>query len=272
MARYQKYTVTTMTANQFVIELAAFVAANGWTIDFDGVYSTSYRRLHFHQGAAHFEVVSNSALGMLMYGCTGYDAGQAPSLQPGVTAGKSFAVLANTNYWLISVQGAIYVCVLSTTSYYWAHWLCFFTVQEKIGSWSDGFGLSAGANSSLFDSNWYSSPAYGQIYLNGAWSATVLANGIVGNIVTSDLATHVPNSYNAGLVPMPILLMLCPAADSSKRVPLGYAPGIYRTNGGNIYSVGEELVIGADTYLIVPSYYNKIGQVGYVDFLFKLGA
>lgn len=276
MAYYQKFTAAT-TANQFLIDLAAFVAANGWTIDFDGVYNTSYRRLHFHQGAAHFDLYSNSTVGLELYGCTGYNGGLAPNLQPGVNGtGKSYAVVAGAAYWMISVKGGIYICMLALTTNVWTGWCSFFIIEDKVGSWLDGFGLAASSYSygPPFANDWYGNPQYGQLYINGVWSPAAYADGVVGNVVASSLSTKMPNHYNGGLVPMPILLMKCPAVDSTKRLPLGYVPGVYQTNAGDIYTVGNELVIGSDTYLITPasSYFSKVGTVNQVDFLFKLGA
>ena len=271
MAYYQKLTGAT-TANQFLIDLAAFVAANGWTVDLDTIYNTSYRRLHFHQGNAHFDLYSNGTLSMIMHGCTGFNGGLAPNLQPGATPTKGYQVIAGSDCWLISVTGGLYICVLSGT--YWFSWCCFFIVQDKVGSWTDGFGLSAGSGAELFSSGWYTSPPLGQLYLNGAWSTTVAAGGIGGNKLTSHLPTKAPNHYNGGLVPMPVLLMQGLATDASKLVPVGYAPGLYQTNGGDIYQAGDELVIGADTYLLTPgsSYAATPGVANQVDFLFKLGA
>ncbi len=274
MAYYQKLAGAT-TSNQFLIDLAAFVAANGWIVDLNGIYNTNYRRLHFHQGAAHFDIYSNSTLGMGMHGCTGFNGGLAPNLQPGATPAKLYQIIAGSDCWMISVTGGIYICVLNNVApFYWFHWCCFFIVQDKVGSWLDGFGLSAGSIAELFNGGWCLGPGYGQMYINGEWSATVAAAGVSGNKLSSHLPTKSPNYYNGGLVPMPILLLQNLATDTSKRVPLGYAPGIYQTNGGDIYQAGDELVIGADTYLITPSYQyaTTVGVVQQVDFLFKLGA
>jgi hypothetical protein len=271
---YYEFHDTTMTSNQILIDLAAFVAANGWVIDFDGVYNTSYRRLHFHKGQAHFDLYSSSVLAGIMYGCTGYSAGSAPNAQPGVSAAKTFAALAApSGYWFISTVGGIYICFLATTSLNFTNWICFFTLQDKIGAWADGFGLSGGASGDLFDTGWCASPEYGQLYYNGIWSGTAIAlGGVVGTTTTSDLPTKAPNYYNAGIVPFPVLLSLCSLADTTKRQPLGYAPGLYRSNGGDIYNIADELTIGTDTYLILPRMYNYIGQAGSGDYLFKLGA
>lgn len=78
--------------------------------------------------------------------------------------------------------------------------------------------------------------------------------------------------YNAGLVPIPVLVSIFHSTDFTKRVPIGWAPELYRANGGDIYDIGDQLIIGSDTYLILPKYGPGIGNTSYGDYLFKLGA
>lgn len=271
MATYQNGTFT--TANQHLIDLAAFASANGWTIDYDGVYNTSYRRLHLHKGEAHFDMYSTSSTAVSMYGCTGYASGSAPGAQPGATTyAKPFSGTNGYGYWFVSTAGGLYFASLNASRYF--SWAALFVIESKIGVWTNGFGITGQASSSgLFPDGCYVSPGYGQLYYNGGWSANAAAGGLGGTDISSDMpASKSPNWYNSGIVPVPVMLVLNAPADTSKRIPMGWAPGLYRTNGGNLYDIGETLVIGSNTYLILPKYMPSIGVSPYGDYLFKLGA
>lgn len=269
MALYQNYTFT--TANQYVQDIAAFALANGWTLDFNGVYLTSYWRCHFHKGDAHFEMRSYSATGVYLSSCTGYTAGTTPALQPGYSgAERVIPNNAGNTYWLVSVVGAIYFTWSYTTTVSWG---AVFNVQDKIGAWSNGWGFLV-PSSVIFATNCYlTAGGFGVIYYNGGWSASVAAGGLLGtNAVNSDLAMeNQPMFCNGGLMPLPVLLLLGNATDSTKLHPLGFAPGIYKTSSGDIYNLAEELIIGGDTYLLMPDSGITVGLIN-GDILFKLGA
>jgi hypothetical protein len=99
-----------------------------------------------------------------------------------------------------------------------------------------------------------------------------VAGGLCGsNVAGGNIWNAQPILNNTGIVPIPVLLMLGYPLDSSKRVPLGFAPGFYRTNGGDIYNIADELVIGSDTYLMMPGNAAYIGSASGEN-LFKLGA
>ena len=271
MAYYQ--TVTFTTVNQFLIDLSAFLSANGWTIDYDGVYSTSYRRLHFHKGEAHFDFYSSTSTKIYMFGCTGYASGSAPNAQPGVSGSRDFTL--STSYptiHFVSTQGAVYFGYIGSGSTYWGS---VFIVKEKIGSWSNGFGLQAvttGAN--FFGGSAYSTTVgYAQLYYNGVWSTYgAAAGGFTGGNYGADLGSQKSlNVYNGGLVPQRVVLFINNSSDSTKKHPVGYAPGLYKANAGDIYDFAETVTIGSDTYLFLPSYSTSIGDGTYGDFLFKLG-
>lgn len=269
MAYYQSGIFT--TANQLLIDLATFAAANGWTIDFDGVYNTSYRRLHLHQGEAHFDMHSTSATAIAMYGCTSYASGSAPSAQPAATTySKPVNGVNGRGYWFVSTDGGLYVSTLNASNYF--TWASLFIVSGKIGGWTNGFGIVGQGGAGIFTDICYSSARYGQLYYNGAWSTTVDAGGLAGTEINGGLAVaKQPNWYNNGIVPIPVALVLHAVADATKRVPMGFAPGLYLTNGGNRYDIGETLLIGSDTYIMLPRNDALIGSSSSGDYLFKLG-
>lgn len=271
MAYYQSYNYTNV--NQVLIDLAAFAADNGWTIDFNGVYNTSYRRLHIHKGQAHFDLYTAPGNVVSMFGCTGYDSGSTPNTQPGVNSAtaRNITYVVGRSYWFVSTIGALYLAVIQSNNYW--YWGCLFIVSSKIGSWSDGFGLMAAASDLLFTLSCYSNPGYGMIYYNGSWSGDGAASrGLYGSVSSSDLPVYGPQQYNAGIIPFPVLLGVFSPTDTTKQIPMGFAPGLFRCNGGDVYDIGDEIIIGADTYLILPRYYSAIGLSSHGDFLFKLGA
>lgn len=271
MARYQSYTFT--TANQCLMDLSAFVSANGWTIDFDGVYNTTYRRLHIHKGIAHFDLYSTSTTNIRIYGCTGYDSAKAPSLQPNVSAYRDYSNTATYTFWLVSTSGGLFFTTAASTGRFL--WGSLFAVTDKIGSWADGIVMSVPPYSaSPFSTNWYgSSYGYALMYYESQWSTNGLdAGGLCGGLITSDISTKQPCAYNCGLVPFPIPLFILNGTDYTKKHPVGYVPGVYKCNGGDVYSIADEIIIGGDTYVIFPSNAVDIGGSSVSDMLFRLGA
>ena len=270
MAYYQQYTFSTY--NQLLIDLSAFLTANGWTVDLDGVYNTSYRRVHFHKGSAHFDIYSGAS-NITAYGCTGYSSGSAPNAQPGVSGSRTYANgTVGQPYWFVSVIGAVYLGIFSASAVNWG--VFYHSIPVKIGSWADGFGLQGTGQNTLFGSSAYASTANAQIYINGAWSAFQAAiNGISGGNYSNDFGSGKSlNIYNGGLTPLPILVFIGNSADGTKKHPIGYAPGLYKANGGDVYDIGEIIVISGYNYIIIPSAQVNIGSATNGDFIFKLGA
>jgi hypothetical protein len=267
MAYYQQYTYT--NTNQYLLDLEAFANTNGWTIDLSDVYNTSYRRLHLHKGSAHFDLHSDANY-VAMYPCTGFASGSSPSTQPGAGGINNAWFYLFASYWFVSTVGGLYMAYLNVSNSNF-NWGCFFIIQDKIGDYADGFGgIVPFANYNLFsEGTSYSN----QIYINGAWGISGGAGAMAGSMAYNSITTYGPNHYNLGIIPWPVLITTYYAADITKRVPVGFAPGLYQTNGGDVYSIGDEIIIGADTYLILPSTASSaIGSTTYGDYLFKLGA
>jgi len=271
MAYYQQYTYT--NTNQYLLDLEAFANTNGWTIDLSAAYNTSYWRLHLHKGSAHFDLYSTAGE-VYMYHCTGFASGSSPSTQPGAggTNGVWFTLSTSISYWFVSTVGGLYMAYLTATTSAF-NWGCFFIVQDKIGAYAGGFGgIVPSADYNLFSDD-TASPYRNQIYINGSWGVYGGAGAMVGSIVNGSIPTYGPNHYNLGIIPWPVLITIYYAADITKRVPVGFAPGLYQTNGGDVYNIGDEIIIGADTYLIMPGTGKSIiGDTARGDYLFKLGA
>ena len=273
MPYYQSYTYT--TSNQYLIDLAAFAAANGWTIDLDVVYLTSWRRLHIHKGAAHYEFRSSTATVYNVSGCTGYG-GTSPTTAPGYCgAERTIVSVVGQEYAFVSTQNALYFQNAQILS----SWGCLFTIVDKVGSYTEGFGfIGAGAGLLFGTVACTTSTGGAQVFYNGAWStaaANTVPGGALVGIVTSTMpipTINQPNMYNAGLTPCPVLLMIAYTLDASKRIPLGFAPGYFLSNPGSIYSIWDEIIIGADTYLFANQSNEAFKNTAYGAILFKLGA
>lgn len=81
-----------------------------------------------------------------------------------------------------------------------------------------------------------------------------------------------PSQYNGEMIPLNINLYIYNSSVTTLRHPIAKAvPGLQRCNGGDIYSVAEEIPVGADTCLIMPTYNTVIGGQ-YYDVLFTLGS
>jgi hypothetical protein len=274
MAYFQRYYTASSgsISNQFLIDLSAFASSNGWTIDLDAIYNTTFRRLHMHKGSFHVDIHSTNTLGASAYGCTGFNGGLGPQSQPGSTPSATYYTLVvDGGYMFVSTSGGLYIGIQSVAET-WGWGALFATIENKIGAWSNGFGLSGSGANTDFGPNSYGNPEFARIYYNGIWSNTVIAGGVGASSTTSGLAANSFQWYNAGILPFPVLLFLWDLADSTKCHPMGFLPGLYESNGGSVYSKQDTIVIGADTFLIMPSYYQEVGNPSYTDFLFKLGA
>lgn len=262
MALYETATFT--TANDLIAAIKTFAEANGWTID---NYTTgTNNRLHLHKGDQHVDMQSTSSTGINMYGCTSYASGSAYNSQPGASAAKNHNFTVGAVYYLVSVAGGVYLIYLYSG---YMQFTGFFMIQIKVGSWSGG-ACVIGANISGMTLG-SSAHSFAQMYINGAWSASVAANGLIGSFLNNNVTKAQPNQNNAALYPLPVPLFLGLSTDGTKHQPLGLVPGLYRCNGGDVYSPMDILTIATDQYMILPGTATGIGGALY-DYLIKLGA
>lgn len=265
MALYTSGTIT--TPNALITAIKDFAQANGWTVD-TYTESTNYR-LHLHKGDLHVDMQQTSTSVITLYGCTAYASGSAYNAQPGASASKTISSLTSgSQYYLVSVVGGIYVVTSSSN----VSVAGFVSVQDKIGGWTGGAVVVGSQTSSsyAFDATSY---GYAQLYIDGAWTPTTTAGGLKGNLQRIQVSGQQPCQYNATIVQVPACLFVGLSTDGTKLQPVGYAPGLYRCSGGNIYSTGDIITIGSDDYLILPagSWAAGIGSTR-GDYLFKLGA
>jgi len=274
MAFYQSYTTAASgnMAVQFLTDLSAFALSNGWTIDYDGIYDLN-RRLHIHKGSAHFDFYEYLELSIYLYGCTGFNGGVDSSAQPGATPSPAFIDLVhNGGYNFISTAGAIYFCLVAVAGHVgWGALV--HSVPNKIGAWTFGvMAIGANTGSPAFDYSLFSNPSSGRVHYNGGWSTGANAGGLCGIYTTNQLIANSHQWYNAGILPFPIWFGIFDLTDSTKVRPMGFFPELYASNGRDVYEVGQSITIGADTFVIMPTYLSEIGHVSYGDFLFKVGA
>ncbi|MBV5305560.1 MAG: hypothetical protein J0652_02580 [Desulfobulbaceae bacterium] len=266
MPYYEEHTATTI--QQFLTDLAAFATANGWTVDYLGVHATTELRLHMHKGSLHIDGFTYYSTAAQFYHCTGYVFGSNPSAQPGVGQGAgSITITVGEKYSFYSTVGGIFYEIRSSATA--NTWGMLFHLQAKIGAFADGFGAVWPGNNGLF----IAANPNGNIYVNGAWGGINITAGALSCIpVYPGLGALGPNMYNAAIVPFPLLMGMIHATDITKHVPLGFAPGVYSCNGTGIYSNGDSIIIGADTYLISAVSGNPDSDIHTGHYLFKLGA
>lgn len=270
MALYQTYTLTTV--DQFLADFAEFAAANNWTVSLT-TYN-SHNRVHLSQGDSHFELWYSGTTALYMVGCTGSAPASAPTAQPGVNQTRTLSNMpVGAVYTFVSVAGGLYFGMF--VSNYW-RWSGVCTIIDKAGSWTGGAlcWVIAGSGNLPFGSQAYgASGGYAQLNINGGWTPTVAAGGIMGS-VGNDVAmvSKQPCEYSGQIVPIPVLLYVGNLTTSSLIHPVAKSvPGMFRCNGGDIYTTEDEIPVGADTYLIMPCVAAAIGSASYHDFLFKLG-
>jgi len=276
MALYQNTTFA--TTNQLVTDIKNFLSTNGWTIDLDTTYG-SYNRIHIHKGGNHFEIYGTSTAAITMYACTGYNSGSAPNAQPGVSYQKNFGYLATGSLvCLVSCGNSAYFgATYNGPTGTWM-WAMIGTVETKFGAWNGGQLAVGIAGTTCFGTNiGNSSGGCGQVWIEGAWSHTPSTSLVVNGIYALwssavSLTSKGPNDFNAAIVPFPIVLFRINASTTSFYHPLGYLPGIYNVRAGDLYSIGDIIVTGADQYLLMPANAAGLNQGNGYDFLFKLSA
>ena len=247
--------------NDFILKLKDFAEQAGWTIDY---YITG--RTHMHRDAYHFEVTYYNATAFNVYACTGYADGQAVTSQPGVSG----RVEHNISY---NVTAAHFFAASSTALYHGRYnstygqynWGGFGWISDKIGAWNGGQFVAGGAwNSTDF---FRSEQDEGYLYYEGD-----VGGGLLGNYKCNGggvLSGKMPFYFNAGIIPVPITLFRKNPANTAQRIPIGYAPGVCVGYGGNVYTVGETITIGADSWVWAPG--DTGSSASMAELLFKLG-
>lgn len=275
MALHQFYTFT--GTNQFISDLNDFALANGWSVDFFGLYNSN-NRIHVHKGSNHFEAWYNSTTVVNLNGCSGYSSGSAPSSQPGVSGTKALGSLAaGSLYCFVSCGTTMYLGSTAAGAAGAWSWVILGEIlaADKIGTWAGGQLVGSRPSSGLiFSSVWdLTSQASGQMFYNGSWtpnSSNAIAGAVAGNGSETELIKKQPCTYNGGILPVRVKLWVRNTTTPSLLHPVGYAPGLYRVNGGDIYSVGEIIPINGVDHLIMPNWDSTLGNAAYHDLLFAL--
>lgn len=256
MALYQKYTFSNVAT--FLSDLATFAAANGWTV----ITSTS-TRVEISKSGVEFRVDYVSTTSVRLYATQ-----SGGTITTATITITPFAV--GSPYMFVSCGSSIPIGLYTSSAWNWGG---LFNVvdAEKTGSWTGG-ALVLGINSANYRFFNDASFIVGTIWKDGAWSyvgGSAAAGALKGSTsFDTSLADKQPNAFNGGIIPVDIELYVCNSTVTLLH-PIGFVPGVYRFNAGNIYVAEETIPIDGTDYLAMPYGY---GTVGTRDLLFKLTA
>ena len=236
--------------NDLVEAFRIVCAADGWTVD----YSTT-GRIHIHKGSYHFEIYAYTSNNLGIVGCTGYTSGQTPPNQPGASGILQTHVIASstTNYQIIST-GSNVICLLYRLYGPAINSCAFGTISEKIGSWSGGQFVLGGSSYYSTNCDIWSTVSAGVLMMDGAWAPNASFGSLCGLFGTTvNLRSRMPNTYNAGILRLPITVYLRNLTTPTLYHPIGYAPNIYQANGADVYMIGETIQVNGEDHLFAGS-------------------
>jgi len=236
----------------FLSDLAAFGAANGWTV----ATSTATQVIMSKAGVTfNISVASGYAFNMTAT----VDGITSPTTYFYVTS----AIAGTQSYYrFVSCGDSLYIgrdIWYNSTTYYGWRWVGLIHIKDKIGAWNNGVllnGMSSGTNPASYQNPYYfmnaSTPTYGTLYYEGAWSTIgAAAEGRPRGSFDLESAVLSPNVYNAAVVPIPALVYAY-AASTAYLKPLGFAEGLYRCDIGDLYESGVEMTVGGEAYVPYP--------------------
>lgn len=234
MALYHTNTMTTMAA--FLADLAAFGAANGWTVSVSTTTETTMTK-------------DGATLTGWQYNSTGINMQVTVGGVASPTIRFSYLAAGNA-YYLVSCGSSLYI---GREQYFSFAGLG--KITEKIGTWAGGHVLT-GSDSSAVGAFFHDtrSPQYRSLFFNGNWTTTgttAAAGRPIGSI-GADPVVQSPNRYNAAIVPVPVL-MAAYNSNTSYYHPLGYVDNVFRAGGNNLYSTGDIITIGDEPYVCFPN-------------------
>lgn len=234
------------TVNALVSACNDVCAADGWTID---LFTTG--RLHVHKGAYHYEIYAYTANNVGFVACTGYASGQTPPNQPGASPiGSTHIWVSESTYYQIISTGTNLLCFLYRTYSTVVNFCALGVIAEKVGSWTGGQFVLAGASSYSIPCQVWSIPNSLYVSINGSWTPNASFGTGCGLYATSTtLRGKMPSAFNAGLLRHPITVYLRNVSNSVLYHPIGYAPNIYSCRGGDVYLIGETIQIEGESHL-----------------------
>lgn len=251
MALYQEYTFSDIAT--FLSDLSNFAVANGWV----SITSTS-TRVEISKGGTTFRIDYASSTAVNIYATPG-----GGTISPSVPI-DTFA--AGQSYMFVSCGNSIYIGRVMSGLYCWGGLI---NIVDKIGSWSGG-SMVAGIYQT-YNTLFGTSVEFTTLYRNGNWSykgTNAQAGSVKGNIDNDPIVNKQPNLHNAAIIPFPVRVFVCNAVTSLLH-PIGYAPGLFRINAGNLYMPRDVISVNGNNHLVMP---NRSSVSGERDMLFRLNA
>ena len=242
--------------NNFIERLKIFAEANGWTVNFFGLYSGN-NRLHLSKSGQYVAIWYATTSSANFRGHTSYAAGSNPDAQPGVSpAGLHSYIQGLTSgysYAFFAFGDSLYY-YLENPANPTRNIGGFGSLTNKIGAWSGGNFIWC--NSGGYQMFTTAGSQACTIYINGAWTpmgTDFIASGLLGSVSDIDYALQgkMPNAYNAQIVMLPIVLMQRNSVTASLLHPLGFVSDVCRFNAGNVYVDKEIITRGGDNWMAI---------------------
>jgi len=222
----------------FLTSLASFASDNGWTVD-----TLTSSELQITKNGASLRLRNYSSSGFYPTGIIDGNESYSTYIHKDYVAGDivRFFSCGNSIYIIQATDG---------------HVLGFMNLgaADKIGDWTGGVILNGNTTNSNSSFRFLQDAMYAGgsfLYKQGAWSnyTNSKIEGALWGSIGSDPLLGEPNIFNMAIVPIPVLICMF-NADTNYMHPISYAPGVYRVSPGALYSAGDYLTIGGDTYVV----------------------
>lgn len=223
MALYQIYNWSNGTT--YLADLQSFAEANGWTASL----SNAGKTCTIAKGGESYEFKWSS--------------GTTITLGSGSSGSLSLSYSSPGQYMFISCGSSLFVGSASS-SWGWRYGgVC--RISAKTGVWSGGTAIIRHTTAAAFESC--------LVKIDNEWTPSSGAGSVSAGL-SSPLLDYQPFHYNAGIMPMPVMMYRAWPTTSQKQ-PLGYIDGVYGISCGNIYRSFDEIIIGGKPYLVIAGGY-----------------
>lgn len=218
--------------------LKTFLESNGWVTDLWSAGS----RYHFSHpiSGAHYDAVSGASSNIVFAGCTGFNSGAAYNAQPGHygTREVRFAnhTVATDFYGFYSCNDDVYVCNIFNSV--WSSF-AFFSIKNKIGNWTGGFGLGG----SLSNSAHFGNSDQMTLLVNGTGRVLYGSHG-------NNPITYYPMEWNRSSLLVPALICVNDWVETAaNKIPVGYLSDFYSCNIGSDFVMNDIVSINGKDHI-----------------------